>query len=52
MESKKSKELLRELVMSHWNKKRSDNKGKMQDLMKGKGESLVILLYSKTSMSH
>ncbi|KAH7128015.1 hypothetical protein B0J13DRAFT_143063 [Dactylonectria estremocensis] len=45
MESVKSKELLKSLVMSHWNTKRSDNKGKMQDLMKGKGESLVILLY-------
>lgn len=45
MESVKSKELLKSLVMSHWNRKRSDNKGKMQDLMKGKGESLVILLY-------
>ena len=52
MDSAKSKELLRNLVMSHWNKKRSDNKGKMQDLMKGKGESLVILLYGKAPISH
>jgi hypothetical protein len=51
MESIKSKELLRKLVMSHWNRNKSDNKGKMQDLMKGKGESLVILLYGKTQMS-
>ncbi|KAH8175289.1 ATPase family associated with various cellular activities (AAA) domain-containing protein [Sarocladium implicatum] len=45
MESGKSKALLKNLVTSHWKKKRSDNKGKMRDLMKGKGESLVILLY-------
>lgn len=49
MESVKSKELLKSLVMSHWNTKRSDSKGKMQDLMKGKGESLVILLYGRQS---
>lgn len=45
MESYKSKALLKNLVTSHWKKRRSDNKGKMRDLIKGKGESLVILLY-------
>jgi hypothetical protein len=47
MESNRSKVLLKALVTSHWKKKRSDNKGKMTDLMKGKGESLVILLYGE-----
>ena len=52
MESMKSKKLLMELVMTHWSKKRSDIKGKMQDLIIGKGGSLVILLYGKAPMSH
>ncbi len=44
MESTRIKGLLKRLVMSHW-KKRNGNKRRMQDLIKGKGESLVILLY-------
>jgi len=48
MESTKLKGLLKSLVMSHWNAKRGNDRCKMQDLMKGKGESLVILLYGKS----
>ena len=48
MGSPKSKELLRSLVVSHWDKKRDESGTKVQDLMKGKGESLVILLYGKS----
>lgn len=51
MDSIKNKELLRSLVMSHWNGKGGESSAKMQDLMKGKGDGLVILLYGRLQRS-
>lgn len=43
--AKLHKELLRKLVISHWSKQEDNERKKMVDLMKGKGEGLIILLY-------
>lgn len=43
--AKPHKDLLRKLVASHWSKQTDDARNKMVDLMKGKGEGLIVLLY-------